>query len=484
MPNFKIYSSTCSNDNNRFDSLFEYDYIIVGAGITGAMCAEQLNEKYKGIKNILVLERHNEIGGCLKSYTRSYGDTAYTNSEYRRPFEFGGMRYFKDTMPNIDKYVEKYGLTCITTQTSGNNNLLLTDDQVTSINNSDEWTQKINKFEQAIENIISTEIKTPFIEFISSYKHRKEWYSDILNSRLTSRSKLVNKHISNTVWYNYSRHTGYEGFIDSDICALTGLLEAYDVGGAQQCAIKEGFQTLVQKIFEQQNVEIKFNTNVLKFEKNVLHTDNGFYKAKSVIWTIPPKFMHDICCVSNVSHNIIDELKHGFWDFRATKIFLMYDEPWWNSDFIGRNLADNAMGQLWVWDDKTLCIYCCDEKANYWMTILDIDPAQSYGKYIDIKENIDETPSWYTNYVVPNISEMFDTTNITKLTGYAVAAWNNNVTMWGARSSLYKSVIDRRQLIRNISDNHIYTNNGSSLRSGWVDGSIEEVLNLFTEVDI
>ena len=73
---------------------------------------------------------------------------------------------------------------------------------------------------------------------------------------------------------------------------------------------KKDFKTLVQKIIEQQNVEIKFNTNVLKFEK-MYYTQIMDLQAKSVIWTIPPKFMHDICCVSNVSHDIIDELKHN-----------------------------------------------------------------------------------------------------------------------------------------------------------------------------
>ena len=89
---------------------FEWDYIIIGAGIAGAVTLEQLVEKYGRTKNILVLERQNKIGGCLKSYERDYGQGIFANHNDRRILELGGMRYFKDIMLNVEHYRKKYGL--------------------------------------------------------------------------------------------------------------------------------------------------------------------------------------------------------------------------------------------------------------------------------------------------------------------------------------------------------------------------------------
>ena len=46
-----------------------YDVIIMGAGLAGLSCALQLQSR--GIKDILILEKHNLPGGLATSYVRN-----------------------------------------------------------------------------------------------------------------------------------------------------------------------------------------------------------------------------------------------------------------------------------------------------------------------------------------------------------------------------------------------------------------------------
>src|SRR5437868_10787906 len=67
-----------------------YDYLIVGAGISGLFCAKRINQFYPE-KKILIIERGIKIGGRLVSI---YND----NDIF---LELGGMRLFPAVQPYV-----------------------------------------------------------------------------------------------------------------------------------------------------------------------------------------------------------------------------------------------------------------------------------------------------------------------------------------------------------------------------------------------
>lgn len=475
----------------------EWDYIIIGAGIAGAVTLEQLVEKYGTTKKILVLERQNEIGGCLKSYERDYGETIFANHEDRRILEMGGMRYFKRWMVNVEHYRKKYGLTSKEVVVKQDNNLLLSRGQV-KLQRDEEYMDRVTKdVSEKLSRELDLGSRVSLADAFLDMRVMKKIYNNHLSSQNFA-SYLVPSTITDQEFDLVNQNLGYEGFIHSSIAAAVTPWELVELNTQVQDIIIEGFQTMVEKIFTsngldttQNNtenaIELRTGINVEKVDGNRLTTNHGEFHGKNFIWTIPPHFLKKIGEISSMEPKIMDELQHGFWDFRATKIFLFYDAPWWDPKLVGRQLLDNPIGQLWIWDDKTLLIYSVDESAKYWQYSLNIDPQASYGKYIDIQPQIEIIPDWYTNRVLPLISKVIPIEKKNPLTGYAVSMWNDNIPFWNGRQhETYGNILERRDRIRFPfpSKNHVYITNATGLLQGWVEGSIAEVLDVFSEFDI
>jgi len=515
------YQTTPKDYSNKNKNLIYqniWDIIIIGAGISGVVSAELIKEKYPD-KNILIIERDNDVGGCVVSVTRNYPETTYNNSENRRAIEFGGMRYFKDLMPRVHQRVEKYGLTSIPINVTSGNNVLLSNNKVDKISNID-----VSYFDTIPKNIetfiLNRTGENKYIDLLE-FNKRKQIFNMKDLSEKNIPSFFIPKTINSYDFNKFRRNNGYNGLIESPISTAMTLFEILDLSQYEQNVVVEGYQTLVKKILEYNNASIltnsknkldtfnfkdnqhtnlfvSLNTSALRVEpkNNTIYTNKGNIRAKQIIYTLPPKHMLDL--TKNILPNkVADEFQNGFWDYKAFKIVLCYDEPWWDKSYIGRNLADTNIGQLWVWDDVTLLIYCCDIAANYWMDIFDININNNYGKTIEYYDNINknEIPSWYKNNVLPLIYELFTNLsedNITKshnLVGYGYSSWEHHVPFWKSRSSnVYGTILNRRELLRyplgkNRKD-HIYISNATSLRQGWVDGSIEEAEEGLKEIGL
>lgn len=481
-------------ENTRYS---EWDYIIIGAGIAGAVTLEQLVEKYGTTKTILVLERQNEIGGSLKSYQRDYGQTIFANHEDRRILEMGGMRYFKDMMVNVENYRKKYGLTSKEIVVTQENNLLLSKGE-RKLQKDEKYLDRVsnrvtNQLLRELDLGASATLKDVFLD----KRLLKKLYNNSLSSQNFA-SYLVPSTVTSQEFDLANQNLGYEGFIDSSIAASVSSWELGELQTQVQDIIIEGFQTMVDRIFTsnglnttqnktQNAIELRTGTNVEKVDGHRLITNKGEFHGKNFIWTIPPYFLKEIGQRSSMEPQILNELQHGFWDFRATKIFLFYDAPWWDPKLVGRQLLDNPVGQLWIWDDKTLLIYSADESAMYWQYSLNIHTQDSYGKYIDIQPQIETIPDWYSNKVLPLISKILPIEKNNPLKGYAISMWNDNIAMWKRRHyETYGNILERRDRIRFpfTSKKHIYIANATGLKQGWVEGSIAEVLEVFSEFDI
>jgi hypothetical protein len=496
------------------DNQERWDYIIIGAGATGIITAEQIYEKNPK-SSILIIEYDDVIGGCVRSYEREYTTTDGSNSEFRRAIEYGGMRYFKDVMPNIHNYVEKYkktettsGVTHLTTSVTSGDNILFQNGNRALIKNID--TSYFDDVSLKSSNFIkdytkdTLDLTTTGEELILDLiNNRQTIFRDSLLCQRNISAMTIPNQINTTEWLKFILNGGYQGFFDSEMASTMSIYEIIDLGISQQDVIKEGYQGLLKIILEKKHaiyindiinptsgIHILLNTNAIYTDKNKnkIVTSSGNTYGKQFIYTIPPRYMSKLM-KTNISNKYNDELINGFVDYKAAKIVLYYNEPWWDYTLIGRNLSDTNVGQLWVIDDVTLMIYCCMDSAVYWMDILNFDMNSDNGKYIVENKVIEDDglPEWMTSKVLPSIYEILfegtiDDTTKTKsenLVSYGYALWYDNVPFWRSRSfSKYGSITDRRNLLRfpfgsNRKD-HIYVTNALSMRQGWVEGSIEE----------
>ena len=226
-------------ENTRYS---EWDYIIIGAGIAGAVTLEQLVEKYGTTKTILVLERQNEIGGSLKSYQRDYGQTIFANHEDRRILEMGGMRYFKDMMVNVENYRKKYGLTSKEIVVTQENNLLLSKGE-RKLQKDEKYLDRVsnrvtNQLLRELDLGASATLKDVFLD----KRLLKKLYNNSLSSQNFA-SYLVPSTVTSQEFDLANQNLGYEGFIDSSIAASVSSWELGELQTQVQDLIIEGFQT-------------------------------------------------------------------------------------------------------------------------------------------------------------------------------------------------------------------------------------------------
>ena len=496
-------------NSSRKNNLKKWDYVIIGAGVTGIITAEQLCERYPN-SSILIIEYDNDVGGCVRSYTREYPSSKYSNSEYRRAIEYGGMRFFENVMPNIKKYVEKYkktnnlpGVTHIKSNVTSKNNVLLSNNKRSKISNID--TSYFDIVHSKSSNYIKKHIKdklqlnTTGENLVKDLiKNRDVIFSDKVLCEKNIVASLIPNEIKNKNWLKFLLNGGYQGYFDCELATTMGIYEIIDLGISEQDVLVEGFQGLLKAILKRKRanyntkmnkpnkgINILLNTKALNVNNNIniLRTSKGVVKAKQFIYTIPPTYMSKLM-KNNITNNLNDELINGFINFNACKIVLYYDEPWWDKSLIGRNLSDTQIGQLWVIDDVTLMVYCCMSKAIYWMDVLNFDINNDNGKQVVTNKIVNKKlPLWITQKLMPLIYEIIpDNTKENKslnIKSYGYSLWYDNVPFWRSRSyNKYGSIVDRRNLLRfpfgKKRKDHIYMTNALSMRQGWVEGSIEE----------
>ena len=192
---------------------FEWDYIIIGAGIAGAVTLEQLVEKYGRTKNILVLERQNKIGGCLKSYERDYGQGIFANHNDRRILELGGMRYFKDIMLNVEHYRKKYGLRRKEIVVTQENNLLLSIGKLKLQKDETHLDRVSNRVTNQLLRELNVGASAALKDVFLDTRLLKTLYNDSMSSHNLA-SYFVPWTLTSEEFDLINQNLGYEGFIE------------------------------------------------------------------------------------------------------------------------------------------------------------------------------------------------------------------------------------------------------------------------------
>ena len=268
-------------------SVSYWDYIIIGAGISGAVVLEQLVEKYGNTKNILILERDQDIGGAINSYQHNYGDSKFKNSNNRRIIELGGMRYFKEIMPNVEKYRKKYKLTRKQIIVH-NKNILLENNEIKNIADEKYFDGITNTCQQIYIRKFISKKKDTLTSLITNFDKRKKIFNDDKLCSLNLKSYFKLNNIDTTDFVKITENGGYNGFLNSDIAAAVTTFSTLDISGPVQDIIVEGFQNMVKKILISNGLNtidnktkkvttIKLSTNVYKAEGNKLLTNNGIF---------------------------------------------------------------------------------------------------------------------------------------------------------------------------------------------------------------
>jgi monoamine oxidase len=489
------------------------DYVIVGAGITGAYLAKRLSMLFPD-KKILVLEKDQHIGGRLHSNA---------NAEVIDPLnkiahEFGGMRIFPSIHPRANQLLKLNGLDIVEVpyvQDNGiyygrskrfKNSDIFPDTE--SVYYVDEGEKGENVNHLITNNVSSTIIQNGYT-YNFDFNNRKELYKSSLSSHDFKETVMNGENkISNENWNRFCEISGYPGLFNipmSFVCGVSKMLSLNQYNVSTQYCIVNGYQQVPQTLlnsftttsFEQvvqknmgptrnilHNVSLsKFETNQDKTVKLLLTDENN------TSYQVDTKNLYICTAASSVftiagfPSNFIKRAQNQLIHLPLFKLFFYYKNNWWDTLEIssGRSTTDLNINQLWFHSSNILMTYSAGNDATYWASKI---PRSHQTDFI----NIDTTTDELVTEVLNCCSKMFpEAGQIPQPDKIAWAYWNNGTTVWSAfdLNNFDKRVKTdvQKELIYPFPDNdHIcYLNNDISLNQGWVEGSIELVDDFLLE---
>jgi monoamine oxidase len=359
-----------------------YDFVIIGAGVSGAYCAHRLQKLYPN-KSILVIEKTSHIGGRLQSFELENSDVQA---------EHGGMRFFPKVQPKIAKLVKEFNIPTIKVDYVNNNNLLYLNGKRMRV--KDFYYANNKTPTQLIDEAIDTELKSKNLTW-QTVEQNKE----ISNQNI---KMIISKYFPYDVLTQYSKNIGYN-FMLGDISAATFIKEHQALAAREdspQYMIPTGYKTIPEELLKNFNnilfnslvtqlvpigehVKVKYQTiSPTSITNHYVEKDKRIGDVKSVIakkvictalpidalnlyqWT--PK-------IKNIFHN-------SLYHYIATKIFIQFKNNWWKQLGLtsGKSMTDLPLRQVWYWNDNTLQIYNDMNDALYWVPYLDKSKPYPY----------------------------------------------------------------------------------------------------------
>lgn len=489
------------------------DYVIVGAGITGAYLARRLSVSFPD-KKILVLEKEAHIGGRLHSNTEA------NNAQATFAAEFGGMRLFPSIHPRVAHLLNLLGLTTMEvpyvsdtgvhygrSHVFNNNNLFPTTDNVYFVDDNEKGKDVNTLITDNIENIINA-YKPSFTNNFDLSTRR-----DLFQSSLSMRDfkeTVVNgtNKISNENWIRFCEISGYPGLFNSPmsfVCGAAELLSLSNQNSSQHCVVN-GYQQAPQQLLQTfsatsyneivdknmgSNRNILYSASLSKFEINQDKTvrlqladeSNNIYQidTKNLYICTPA---NSISTILGFPTNFTEQIHNQLVPLPLFKIFLYYDTNWWTSLGIssGRSTTDLNINQLWFYSNNLLLTYAIGDNATYWANKL---PYAQQMNFIDVNSS---NLGALIAELITNYSKMFPTAGVIPTpTKFAWAYWNNGCSVWSAFDLNNFDKTPKTDIQRELlyplpqNDNVCYLNNDISLNQGWVEGSIELVDDFLSE---
>jgi len=221
------------------------DFIIVGAGMSGSVLAEQIATKLK--KKVLILEKRNHIGGNCYDYIDE--QTKIRINKY-------GAHLFHTKSKKVWTYINKF---C----------------------DWDRYDHCVisyvdNKFVPIPANIKT--VNTLLNENIVDEKDMKIWlkknqkkYKKIRNSEQMAKSRMGTKLYNLLVKdYTYKQWNKYPSELDPSVTARIPVRTTHDAryfSDKYQALPNKGYTYFFKQLLKNKNIKIKLNTNFLEFKK-------------------------------------------------------------------------------------------------------------------------------------------------------------------------------------------------------------------------
>lgn len=481
-----------------------FDYVIIGAGLTGTYLARRLSIQFPKAK-ILIIEKNNISGGRYCSIHQN----EYIDNSLNIALEFGGMRIFSSIHPKMTNLVNELGLELTAVPYVSDNNLFYTRNHTFLNKNIFPDTNSVYFVDPSETNTnlfttINDNISYIFSENSENtnnlYDNRKKVYSNINLSQLSFENVMMNgeNRISTDNFSRFSDIVGYADIFNGNISFATAALENTSLNSfdSTQYFVKGGIQQIPQKCISNfflvniSNVKtnnlkhtIITNTSLVNFSNNknnivdLIIKDNNNIKqnisTKNLFITCA---FNELDSISGVPTSFVNSFTSVINQIPLLKTFLHFENNWWSKyNFTsGRCTTDMPISQLWFYNSNTLLIYSISKDADFWKNQL---PYDSQTTLI----NTDVSSHSFIQYMMSFVSKMFiDYTNDIPLPDkIGWKYWENGTGFWKSTDKLVnKSIYNySNNLIQNISPNKNihYLNNDISLNQGWGEGCLEIV---------
>ena len=489
------------------------DYVIIGAGITGAYLARRLSVQFPD-KKILVVEKEAHIGGRLHSNTEA------NNAQATFAAEFGGMRLFPSIHPRAAHLLNLLGLTTMEvpyvsatgvyygrSHVFNNNNLFPTTDNVYYVDDNEKGIDVNTLITDNIENIISA-YKPGFTNNFD-LSNRKDLFQSSLSMR-DFKETVVNgtNKISNENWIRFCEISGYPGLFNNPMSFVCGAAELLSLSNqnSSQYFVVNGYQQAPQQLLQTfsatsykgvvdknmgSNRNILYRASLSKFEMNqdknvrlqLADASNNVYQVDTKnLYICTPA--NSISTILGFPTNFTEQIHNQLVPLPLFKIFLYYDTNWWNSLGIssGRSTTDLNINQLWFYSNNLLLTYAIGDNATYWANKV------PYAQQMDFIDTNSSNLGALITELITNYSKMFPAAGVIPMPiKFAWAYWNNGASVWSAFDLNNFDKTPKTDIQRELlyplpqNDSVCYLNNDISLNQGWVEGSIELVDDFLSE---
>jgi len=279
-----------------------YDYVIVGAGLSGLYCAYKLIQK--GKTNIIILEKNNYLGGRIQSFElptitkikpenlKTLGKKLVVNNSY---IELGAG-VINGNHTKVLNLLKELNLT---------DDLLILNSPKSFIFNNKKYDNNMAILNNIFNDIIN-ELKLKLLD--------KEFYENASNISLYKLIKLHHgKKIAKIVMYKFGYHADflYQNSID-------GLkMFDKDYGNGQFYKLQNGLSQIINKLsrfVKNHNVNIIYDinvSNIIKYNdmyKCIINNNN--YICKNIIMAVPKANLKKIPYFNNI-HYLLNSVKQN-----------------------------------------------------------------------------------------------------------------------------------------------------------------------------
>jgi len=493
-----------------------YDVAIIGGGVSGLFSALRLKENDCNLK-VAVFESDDNVGGRLVSIPAPLTDNRIIT-------EFGGMR-FPNKFHYTNKIVNELELETIAFPVDKDVNPFYVrgvNGKLRSLKNPKRAKEIFN-----MRNVNSDDIGGElFIPLLTHLGWKKEPPTDRLGrhelrtflktvrldedgelSTSAGSGELLNEMSIHQLWLKVyglealKYKVAISGYFSpwGDWNAVDAIVDnLVDFGqDVKYFRLKDGYQNLVQKMKEtfcDMGGKVFLGKKLISFStrgNNTFYLDFGEDNplvASNLILAMPRK------CLSNIKSASLaaPEVQRMIQSVKPKpffKLFLCYDQVWWDKSLTGRSITTLPIRQCYYWqvDDKTgravIMFYDDGSNPEFWSAILDRD------------RDSDVQDTWVGNRVAENVKveahrqfakvQDVDPDTVPKPYAASCASWSSEskfgggVNFWLPKTDS-QEIIDA--IIQPIPDARLFIcGSAYSNYQGWVEGALETADSMLTK---